>query len=55
VVDLWIFEDLDGDGPSPDCRITVTHDYPGPYCRWHYHPEFKIHGLDGQRRQRIDD
>jgi AraC-like DNA-binding protein len=20
-----------------------THDYPGPYCRWHYHPEFEIH------------
>ncbi len=20
-----------------------THDYPGPYCRWHYHPEHEIH------------
>lgn len=20
-----------------------THDFPGPYCRWHYHPEHEIH------------
>lgn len=20
-----------------------THDYPGPYCRWHYHPEYEVH------------
>lgn len=20
-----------------------THDYPGPYCRWNYHPEYEIH------------
>jgi AraC-like DNA-binding protein len=20
-----------------------AHDYPGPYCRWHYHPEHEIH------------
>ena len=20
-----------------------THDYPGPYCRWHHHPEYEIH------------
>lgn len=19
------------------------HDYPGPYCRWNYHPEFEVH------------
>ena len=19
------------------------HDYPGPYCRWNYHPEYEIH------------
>lgn len=20
-----------------------THDYPGPYCRWNYHPEYEVH------------
>ena len=20
-----------------------THDFPGPYCRWNYHPEYEIH------------
>lgn len=20
-----------------------THDYPGTYCRWHYHPEYEVH------------
>ena len=19
------------------------HDYPGPYCRWNYHPEYEVH------------
>jgi AraC-like DNA-binding protein len=28
--------------PGHSARWHV-HDYPGPYCRWNYHPEFEVH------------
>lgn len=28
--------------PSASARWH-THDFPGPYCRWNYHPEYEIH------------
>ena len=36
--------------PASSCPTTPglsarwhVHDYPGPYCRWHHHPEYEIH------------
>src|SRR6476469_6079495 len=28
--------------PGASARWHV-HDYPGPYCRWNYHPEYEVH------------